>query len=54
VGCYLWSEEARAHVAWSIDVLTLRGERIAEITSFLGRDHFPTFGLPDVLGQRKS
>jgi RNA polymerase sigma-70 factor (ECF subfamily) len=49
VGCYLWSDEARAHIAWSIDVLTLRGERIAEITSFLGRDHFASFGLPDVM-----
>jgi RNA polymerase sigma-70 factor (ECF subfamily) len=27
-------------------VLTLRGEHIAEITSFLGPDHFAPFGLP--------
>jgi RNA polymerase sigma-70 factor (ECF subfamily) len=49
VACYVWSDEAGAHVAWSIDVLTLRGERIAEITSFVGRDHFPSFGLPDAV-----
>ncbi|MCU1646907.1 MAG: putative sigma factor, includes region 2 [Nocardia sp.] len=34
------------HVAWSITVLTLRGEHIAEITSFLGADHFVPFELP--------
>lgn len=31
---------------WSIDVLTLRGEHIAEITSFVGRAHFAHSGLP--------
>jgi RNA polymerase sigma-70 factor, ECF subfamily len=30
-------------------VLTLRGEHIAEITSFLGLGHFPPFGLPAAL-----
>lgn len=50
VGCYLRGhDETGAHVGWSIDVLTLRRGRIAEITSFLGRDHFATFGLPDAL-----
>jgi RNA polymerase sigma-70 factor (ECF subfamily) len=46
VGCYLWNDDAGAHLAWSINVLTLRGEHIAEITSFLGPDHFTLFGLP--------
>ncbi|RVX39261.1 RNA polymerase ECF family sigma subunit [Nonomuraea polychroma] len=46
VACYLWDDAAGAHVAWSINVLTLRGERISEITSFIGREHFPLFGLP--------
>jgi RNA polymerase sigma-70 factor (ECF subfamily) len=32
--------------AWSITVFTLRGERIAEIISFLGAEHFAPFGLP--------
>ncbi|MCW2939763.1 MAG: polymerase subunit sigma-70, partial [Actinomycetia bacterium] len=31
---------------WTITVLTLRGERIAELTSFIGPDHFVLFGLP--------
>ncbi|WP_240777529.1 sigma-70 family RNA polymerase sigma factor [Nonomuraea basaltis] len=43
---YLWDEAAGAHLAWSIDVLTLRGERVAEITTFLGPENFPLFGLP--------
>ena len=46
VGCYLWNDDAGAHLAWSINVLTLRGERIAEITSFIGPEHFAPFGLP--------
>jgi RNA polymerase sigma-70 factor (ECF subfamily) len=45
VGGYRWDDEAGAHLAWSINVLTLRDERIAEITSFVGAD-FPLFGLP--------
>ncbi len=49
VASYLWNEEARAHLAWSINILTLRGEHIAEITSFIGRDHFVAFGLADSL-----
>ncbi|WP_327583363.1 sigma-70 family RNA polymerase sigma factor [Nonomuraea sp. NBC_00507] len=43
---YLWDDAAGAHMAWSINVLTLRGERVSEITSFIGREHFPLFGLP--------
>jgi RNA polymerase sigma-70 factor (ECF subfamily) len=46
---YLWDEAAGAHLGWSINVLTLRGERIGEITSFLGPEHFPPFGLPAAL-----
>ena len=36
-------------VTWSVTVLTLRGDRIAEITSFIGPGHFATFGLPPAL-----
>ncbi|GAA3551769.1 sigma-70 family RNA polymerase sigma factor SigG [Nonomuraea rosea] len=43
---YLWNEAAGAHLAWSINVLTLRGERVAGITTFIGAEHFPAFGLP--------
>ncbi|MGH3487622.1 MAG: sigma-70 family RNA polymerase sigma factor [Actinopolymorphaceae bacterium] len=46
VGSYLWNDEAGAHVSFAIDVLTLRGERVAEITAFIGPEHFEAFGLP--------
>lgn len=46
VASYLWNEQVSAHTAWSINVLALRGERIAEITSFVDAAHFPHFGLP--------
>jgi len=49
VGFYLWNDDASAHLGWSITVLTLRGERIAEITSFLGPEHIAAFGLPTSL-----
>ncbi|WP_367130081.1 sigma-70 family RNA polymerase sigma factor [Saccharothrix sp. HUAS TT1] len=46
VACYLWDEGAGAHLAWSINVLTLRGHLIREVTSFVGAEHFPAFDLP--------
>jgi RNA polymerase sigma-70 factor, ECF subfamily len=46
VGCYLRTGDSGAYLAWSIDVLTLRGDRIAEITAFVGAEHFAPFGLP--------
>ncbi|MEV0703273.1 sigma-70 family RNA polymerase sigma factor [Saccharopolyspora sp. NPDC050389] len=49
VGCYLWDDGAGAHLAWSVNVLTLRGDRIAEVTSFIGPDNFPPFDLPTEL-----
>jgi RNA polymerase sigma-70 factor (ECF subfamily) len=49
LGCYLWDDEAGAHLGWSITVMTLRGEQIAELTTFIGRDHLAPFGLPDSL-----
>lgn len=30
----------------SVTVLSLRGDRIAGLTSFLGVEYFPPFGLP--------
>ncbi|MGI8722468.1 MAG: sigma-70 family RNA polymerase sigma factor [Geodermatophilaceae bacterium] len=47
VGGYLWNEDAGTHLGWSINVLTLRGERIAEVTTFIGPEHIARFGLPD-------
>jgi RNA polymerase sigma-70 factor (ECF subfamily) len=49
VGCYLWDEERGEHVGWVIDVLTLDGARVAAVTSFVGADGFPRFGLPAAL-----
>ena len=46
VAFYLGAGASSPHDAWSITVLTLRGNRIAEITSFLGPGHFTPFGLP--------
>jgi RNA polymerase sigma-70 factor (ECF subfamily) len=31
---------------WMIDVLEVRGDRIASVTAFIGAEHFPRFGLP--------
>ena len=34
---------------WSINVLTIRDQKIAAITSFLGAEHIAPFGLPAAL-----
>jgi RNA polymerase sigma-70 factor (ECF subfamily) len=49
VGCYSWDEARGAYVASVLDVLTLRGERIAAVTAFLDPGVFPRFGLPPEL-----
>lgn len=49
VAFYLRHDDAAEYLAWSVTVLTLRGDRIAEITSFIGPGHFATFGLPSAL-----
>ncbi|MGV9295104.1 sigma-70 family RNA polymerase sigma factor [Amycolatopsis sp. NPDC003676] len=46
VAFYLGGSATAAHEAWSITVLTVRGDRICDLTSFLGAEHFPAFGLP--------
>ena len=46
VGFYVGESAAGPHLSWSVTVLTLRGERIAAITTFLGAEHFAGFGLP--------
>jgi RNA polymerase sigma-70 factor (ECF subfamily) len=48
VACYMWNDEAGAYAAKVIDVLTLRGERIAAVTSFIGGSQFSRFELPPV------
>jgi RNA polymerase sigma-70 factor (ECF subfamily) len=49
VAFYVGADPRGPHEAWSITVLALRGERIAEITSFLGPEPFASFGLPPTL-----
>jgi len=49
VAGYVGADRTATHVAWSITVLTLRDERIAGLTSFLGAQHFAPFGLPPSL-----
>jgi RNA polymerase sigma-70 factor (ECF subfamily) len=49
VGCYTWDEEQRSYRAFVLDVLTLRGTQIAEVTAFIDRSMFVRFGLPEAL-----
>ena len=51
VGAYMWNAAAGAFVAYSLDVLELRGDRIASIVAFLrlGRDRLAAFGLPPTI-----
>lgn len=46
VASYLRATGVGGYAAWSINVLTLRDDRISEITSFIGAEHFLAFGLP--------
>jgi RNA polymerase sigma-70 factor, ECF subfamily len=49
VASWLDADGTGVFSAWSIDVLRLEGERIADVTSFIGAEHFPAFGLPPTL-----
>ena len=49
VACYSWDAEHGSYAAQVLDVLTLRGHHIAEITSFVDPQGFRRFGLPDQL-----
>ena len=47
IGGYLRPfDETGPHRAWAVNVLTLRAGRIAEVTSFIGDEHFTALGLP--------
>jgi RNA polymerase sigma-70 factor (ECF subfamily) len=46
VGCYWWVETAGAYVAYALNVLDLRGDRISSIVSFIDGERFAAFGLP--------
>ena len=49
VGCYMWDPQRQRYEAKVLDVLTLRGERIAAVTAFIDGRLFPRFGLPETL-----
>jgi RNA polymerase sigma-70 factor (ECF subfamily) len=46
VGCYVRHVTRRVYVATVLDVLTMRGDRIREVTSFITPEIFARFGLP--------
>ncbi len=50
-GTYMWDDAAAAYVPGGLDVLTLRGRSVAEITAFLDAD-LPRFSLPPSLSER--
>ncbi|MEJ3652183.1 sigma-70 family RNA polymerase sigma factor [Actinomycetes bacterium KLBMP 9759] len=50
LACYLRKDEAGPFLRHGIDVLTIRDDRIVEVTSFIGSEHFDAFGLPETLG----
>jgi RNA polymerase sigma-70 factor (ECF subfamily) len=49
LGAYRWDPQAGAHRAAILDVLTLRGGLIADVTAFATPKVFGRFGLPDAL-----
>jgi RNA polymerase sigma-70 factor (ECF subfamily) len=49
-GAYLWNEAAGGFMPHGLNVLTLRGTRIAELAAFLTPDALPRFGLPERIG----
>ncbi|WP_412769038.1 sigma-70 family RNA polymerase sigma factor [Micromonospora zamorensis] len=50
-GTYLWNPEASVFTAAALDVVALRGDRIAEVVSFLTPETLPMCGLPSQLDQ---
>lgn len=52
-GTYLWNDERHAYVPAGLDLLALRGRRVAEVVSFLDAD-FSAFGLPAQLARENS
>jgi RNA polymerase sigma-70 factor, ECF subfamily len=48
-GKYIWDEEMHAFIPHGVNVLTLRGAQIEEITAFLNPGAFRQFGLADSL-----
>ena len=48
-GAYVWDEKTHAFTPHAVNVLTLRGGQIEEITGFLIPGAFPRFGLPNAI-----
>jgi RNA polymerase sigma-70 factor (ECF subfamily) len=48
-GAYAWQDTTQAFMPRAVDVLTLRGAQIQEITAFLTPDAFRAFDLPAIL-----
>ena len=44
-------QAAGAFAAYALDVLELRGDRIAAIVAFLDGELFPAFGLPPAIAR---
>jgi RNA polymerase sigma-70 factor (ECF subfamily) len=49
IGCYSLNAEGTRYEPGVLDVLQLRGDRIASVTGFVTPEVFPSFGLPHVL-----
>ena len=49
VGCYTWHEDEGAFLPFALDVLTLSGTRIKEVTAFIARS--PEVSDPEVLAR---
>jgi RNA polymerase sigma-70 factor (ECF subfamily) len=47
---YRWSQEEGAYVPEALEVLTLEGRQVKEMTAFMRPDLFPRFGLAGALG----
>ena len=48
-GAYAWEDKTQTFTPRAVDVLTLRGAQIQEITAFLTPDAFRRFDLPGIL-----
>ena len=48
-GLYAWHDKTQTFMPRAVDVLTLRGAQILEITAFLTPDAFRGFDLPAIL-----
>ena len=50
-GTYSWDQDKGSYVAEAIDLITLRGTEVAEITAFLTPESFWRFGLPEEIAR---